>query len=65
MVQRSKAGLVSRAGMAIGCASTPFYYYFKAKDKSVGPYDDAEIQTLGKLGEEQKDEFSHGADRPF
>lgn|GEM_PF-5789848 len=41
-------------GLAIGCVSTPFYYYFKAHDKTLNPGDALAIKTLNKLGEQQR-----------
>jgi hypothetical protein len=43
-------------GLLIGCISTPAYYYFKAKDKTVKPYTDVEIQTLATLGAQKQED---------
>lgn len=40
-------------GLVIGCVSAPFYYYFKAKDRSADPYGDTEITTLNELGKQR------------
>lgn len=52
-------------GLAVGCVSTPFYYYFKAKDRSADPYGDVAINTLSELGRQGADsapkDVHHGA----
>lgn len=47
-------------GLVLGCVSTPFYYYFKAKDRSADPYGDVAINTLSELGKQGADGAAKG-----
>lgn len=42
-------------GFMGGCISTPFYYYYKAKAKSVEPYRGIDVKTLNDYAEMDKE----------
>ena len=46
MQQTSKYFPILLIGLIGGCASTPFYYYFKAKAKTVEPYWGTDVKAL-------------------